>query len=123
MTVLRKGSRGPEVRKLQTLLNGSGVLRPRALSPDGVFGSQTHAAVVAFQKKKGLSADGIVGPKTWAAFDSDPRATFSVLYRPGPQEGLAGIAAAYIGATEARGNRSACRTPDEVFGSHTCIAR
>lgn len=34
---------------------------------DGIYGSQTKAAVVKFQKAYGLSADGITGSKTWAA--------------------------------------------------------
>lgn len=34
---------------------------------DGVFGTLTFNAVVAFQKKKGLSSDGVVGDKTWEA--------------------------------------------------------
>lgn len=34
---------------------------------DGVYGSQTKAAVAKFQKNYGLSADGITGSKTWAA--------------------------------------------------------
>lgn len=42
---------------------------------------------------------------TWDALESDPRAAFSYDYRVGPQEGLADIAAAYIGATESGNNR------------------
>lgn len=34
---------------------------------DGVFGSDTRNAVIAFQKSASLSPDGIVGPKTYAA--------------------------------------------------------
>ncbi len=34
---------------------------------DGIFGSKTKNAVVAWQSANGLTADGIVGKKTWAA--------------------------------------------------------
>ncbi|WP_449600053.1 spore cortex-lytic enzyme [Paenibacillus sp. Marseille-Q9583] len=34
---------------------------------DGVYGSQTKAAVAKFQKAYGLSADGVTGTKTWNA--------------------------------------------------------
>ncbi len=34
---------------------------------DGVFGSGTSGAVIAFQRSQGLTADGVVGPKTWGA--------------------------------------------------------
>ncbi|MEA5059566.1 MAG: peptidoglycan-binding protein [Candidatus Pelethousia sp.] len=39
---------------------------------DGIFGSKTNNAVLAFQQAKGLIVDGICGPKTWAALDEDP---------------------------------------------------
>ena len=61
--MLRTGSRGDAVRKLQELLNAKGYT---CGSVDGVFGSKTYAAVLAFQKANGLGADGIVGPLTWA---------------------------------------------------------
>nr|WP_313636922.1 spore cortex-lytic enzyme [Paenibacillus sp.] len=32
---------------------------------DGVYGSQTKAAIAKFQKAYGLSADGVTGTKTW----------------------------------------------------------
>ena len=57
-----RGSRGDAVRKLQELLNKKGF---DCGAVDGIFGSKTYAAVVAFQKANGLSADGIVGPLTW----------------------------------------------------------
>ena len=61
--MLRTGSRGDAVRKLQELLNALGY---DCGSVDGIFGSKTKAAVLAFQKANGLGADGIVGPLTWA---------------------------------------------------------
>ena len=60
--VVYRGSRGDAVRKLQELLNKKGF---DCGAVDGIFGSKTYAAVVAFQKANGLSADGIVGPLTW----------------------------------------------------------
>ena len=32
---------------------------------DGVFGANTRAAVMEYQRSKGLAADGIIGAKTW----------------------------------------------------------
>ena len=56
------GSRGDAVRKLQEMLNAKGYTCGNV---DGIFGSKTKAAVLAFQKANGLAADGIVGPLTW----------------------------------------------------------
>ena len=60
--MLRTGSRGDAVRKLQELLNAKGYT---CGDVDGIFGSKTYAAVLAFQKANGLAADGIVGSLTW----------------------------------------------------------
>src|SRR3954469_19242619 len=56
--LLNMGSTGPEVARVQTAL---------AITPDGIFGPQTDAAVRAFQSRSGLKADGVVGPSTWRA--------------------------------------------------------
>ena len=61
--MLRTGSRGDAVRKLQELLNAKGYTCGNV---DGIFGSKTYAAVLEFQKANSLGADGIVGPLTWA---------------------------------------------------------
>ena len=57
-----RGSRGDAVRRLQELLHKKGF---DCGAVDGIFGSKTYAAVMAFQKANGLGADGIVGPLTW----------------------------------------------------------
>src|ERR1043165_1393775 len=66
MPVLKKGSSGPEVTTLQQRLKELG-FDPKGV--DGTFGPGTHAAVIAFQKAKGLVADGKVGPNTLAALN------------------------------------------------------
>ena len=58
---LRKGSRGEEVRKLQTELKNQGFYTGKV---DGIYGNLTVKAVKAFQKKYGLKQDGVAGPKT-----------------------------------------------------------
>lgn len=62
--VLKVGSSGSQVRTLQTKLNNWGY---NAGTVDGIFGSNTLAAVKRFQTKNGLTVDGIVGAKTAAA--------------------------------------------------------
>ncbi len=55
------GSRGNEVRQIQTKLRQLGHYSG---SIDGIYGSDTKRAVISFQKSCGLKADGIAGPKT-----------------------------------------------------------
>jgi len=62
MAVLKEGSKGKDVKNIQTLLNKAGA-KPK-LDVDGIFGPLTKAAVKAFQKKCGLGRDGKIGPKT-----------------------------------------------------------
>ena len=58
------GSRGEEVKKIQTKLKEWGYYNG---SIDGVYGSKTFEAVKRFQRKNGLSVDGIAGEKTLQA--------------------------------------------------------
>ncbi len=60
MSMLKRGSRGPEVEQLQTELNRQLFPRPN-LVVDGVFGALTAEAVRRFQQGQGLRVDGIVG--------------------------------------------------------------
>ena len=55
------GSRGDEVRQIQTKLKRWGYYNGNV---DGIFGSQTLEAVKYFQRKNGLTVDGIAGPAT-----------------------------------------------------------
>jgi peptidoglycan hydrolase-like protein with peptidoglycan-binding domain len=59
--LLRKGTSGSEVEKLQEKLQSLGYLNE---SPNGVFTAETEKAVIQFQRAKGLAADGIVGRQT-----------------------------------------------------------
>lgn len=60
---LRYGAKGNGVKWVQWHLNQCG----EKLKTDGAFGLLTKAAVLRFQKKRGLAVDGIVGAKTRAA--------------------------------------------------------
>lgn len=67
--VLRQGSTGQDVITLQYLLNVIGEYYPGipVIAQDGIFGSGTRQAVIAFQNEMRLSPDGIVGARTWNA--------------------------------------------------------
>lgn len=51
--------RGNNIKKIQKELGMKGQ------ELDGLYGTKTKNAVIAFQKKHGLQADGMVGKKTW----------------------------------------------------------
>ena len=54
--LLKKGSKGDDVKKLQQKLG---------ITADGSFGPGTETAVKKWQTENGLTADGIVGDGTW----------------------------------------------------------
>lgn len=56
LPVLRKGSIGSEVVRLQRLLK---------VDDDGDFGPKTERAVILYQQRKGLLVDGRAGPQVW----------------------------------------------------------
>ena len=66
MPLIRTGNRGDSVKELQAKLNALGY---NCGAVDGIFGSKTYAAVVAFQKAMGIGVDGVVGPETWGKLD------------------------------------------------------
>ncbi len=63
LSVLRKGSKGEQVKTLQRLLNAFG----DKLDVDGDFGSLTQTALKSYQKKNNLVVDGICGEKSWTS--------------------------------------------------------
>lgn len=66
MPTIRNGAQGVAVKVLQRLLLANGA-KLSAHGADGKFGSETAAAVKAYQIAHNLSPDGICGPLTWAA--------------------------------------------------------
>lgn len=67
VTTLKFGSKGDEVKELQTYLAGIGLYQGKL---DGIFGPQTDQAVRQLQASSGIQSDGIVGPNTRAALKS-----------------------------------------------------
>ena len=61
LVLLRVGSRGNLVKKLQEALG---------IDADGRFGPGTKKAVMEYQEANGLVADGMAGPKTLASIDA-----------------------------------------------------
>ena len=79
---IRIGSSGAPVRLWQTLMQRE---IGAAIKADGVFGPQTHAATLAFQRKVGLRADGVVGQKTWTAGAVAPCYAAAVMQQKTPR--------------------------------------
>ncbi len=65
--LLKQGSRGNAITKLQTYLTAIAdkYTSLKKINVDGIFGKATNQAVIDFQKHFELSPDGIVGPLTW----------------------------------------------------------
>ncbi len=63
MKLVKRGSRGNDVKQLQESLNKLGY----NLGVDGIFGQGCVNAVIDFQEKQNLVSDGIAGSGTWTA--------------------------------------------------------
>jgi len=68
--LLRKGSQGEAVERMQALLIAWNVNALPVWGADGEFGAETRSWVKKFQQARGLERDGIVGPLTWAELDA-----------------------------------------------------
>ena len=65
--VLRMGSSGLPVRRLQARMSAVGF---EMGGVDGRFGARTEQAVKQLQEQSKLGVDGVVGAKTWAIVDA-----------------------------------------------------
>jgi peptidoglycan hydrolase-like protein with peptidoglycan-binding domain len=85
--LLRQGSAGPAVKRVQHALH---------VRTTGRFGSRTQRAVVGFQRKDRLLVDGIVGPQTWDTL-------FGIIPQPTAAPAATGTAAAPATASASGG--------------------
>ena len=131
------GSRGEEVKKIQTKLKQWGYY---SVNIDGIYGTGTFNAVKSFQKKNGLDVDGIAGEKTLKALgitsgsnnsnsatsnNTDLNLLSRVVYgeaRGEPYKGMVAVAASVL-------NRVAdSRFPNTIAGvvyqagAYTCVS-
>ncbi|HAA29580.1 MAG TPA: peptidoglycan-binding protein [Cyanobacteria bacterium UBA8553] len=80
---LEQGSKGSQVTSLQKKLQAAGYFNGEAT---GYYGSVTQAAVIKFQKDKGLKPDGVVGEQTLKALESNSGASAPSTQATPPQE-------------------------------------
>jgi hypothetical protein len=64
-SVLKRGSAGPDVRRVQRALNAA--YPDLGLTPTGTFDTRTHNAVRAWQENAGVPVSGVMNPASWAA--------------------------------------------------------
>ncbi|MGC4120761.1 MAG: peptidoglycan-binding domain-containing protein [Myxococcales bacterium] len=117
--MLSIGSRGADVSRLQNALKSAGY---NVGTADGIFGSQTRAAVASFQRSQGLQADGIVGNRTSGAlsryysdgFDAGPARTNPSASTVGGVDGRA-----QVSQTTDAGQRNQMTTGTLTVNGHT----
>jgi|GEM_PF-2546163 len=95
--LLRQGSRGSEVEKLQRLLNLRSQPSPN-LKLDGVFGPVTFQALQQYQRGLSIPADGVAGKQTWYHLLKGDKATVPQPPIRPPQPSTTGLGAAAKGA-------------------------
>jgi hypothetical protein len=71
---VRLGDRGHHVTEVQYILRSHGY----SIGVDGIFGKETRAAVLKWQRANRLKVDGVVGPLTWFSLSASVHATASV---------------------------------------------
>ena len=66
MALIKRGSRGDQVKELQTKLGKLGY----TIGTDGIYGDETEKAVINLQQLFGYTTDGIVGDGTQKLIDA-----------------------------------------------------
>ena len=95
-TLLKRGMKGEDVRRLQLRLMELGYGLPR-YGADGEYGSETAAAVRAFQADRRLAADGAAGEMTLAALYAGVESTYTVVLRGVPEAKAIALISLYDG--------------------------
>jgi LysM repeat protein len=121
--VLGQGAYGWDVSALQFLLARAGHLR--LIDLDGHFGGTTHAALLRFQRTRGLAADGIAGPATLTSFgygkrapvraSSTPAIASTITYIVKPGDTLAAIASRHKTTVRALAKANDIESPNLVL--------
>ncbi len=113
-SILKVGSSGPDVQALQQTLKDLG-FDPNGV--DGNFGSGTKAALIAFQKSKGLEADGQAGPSTLEALSKQDTPTPRPAGMVDPGSSVRDIGGAPGGTVGPPGSPSGPPPPGGTVGS------
>nr|DAI88708.1 MAG TPA: N acetylmuramidase [Caudoviricetes sp.] len=95
-TILKRGMKGEDVRRLQQRLIELGYALPR-YGADGDYGSETVTAVKAFQRDRGLQVDGVAGEATLAALYAGQVNTYTVTLHNVPEAEAIALISKYDG--------------------------
>lgn len=83
-TILKRGMKGDDVRRLQQRLMELGYALPK-YGADGEYGSETATAVKAFQSDRSLQVDGVAGEATLTALYAGQGNTYTVTLHNVPE--------------------------------------
>ena len=95
-TILKRGMKGEDVRRLQQRLIELGYALPK-YGADGEYGSETATAVKAFQRDRNLTVDGIAGEATLAALYAGQDNTYTVTLHNVPEAEAIALISKYDG--------------------------
>lgn len=121
--LLKKGSTGDAVRRVQEALVAEGYELPK-FGVDGIFGSETAAAVREFQTRWRMDVDGVVGDQTLGLLDVHLSA--KALLLAGEQIPLVGgvikaLATTALDVAEADKRKTACPAGEQAERLTACV--